>query len=93
MGDDTIGTITGKATFQHVSIFREGEKVRVLGTYMGDDTTTYEAPPGSVRIGGLEVMVGDEEAVTVTPTEEDGWVWVTATEEELLITNEEPEDE
>ncbi|AGM10945.1 hypothetical protein M193_gp100 [Halorubrum tailed phage 7] len=86
-----IGTIEGTATFKHVSVYREGDMVRVLGTYVDDDTTLYEAPPDSVHVGGLKMTVGNEEAVTFVPTD-DEWVWVTSTGEELHITQEEPED-
>lgn len=85
MSDDTIGTVTGTGTFNHVSVYRENDMVRVLGTYTDGGTTLYEAPPDSVRVGGLEMMVGDEEAVTLTPPD-DEWVIVEATEDELRIT-------
>jgi len=85
-GDDVIGSVTGTATFKHVSIYREENGlVRVTGTYSDNSATTYEAPPGSVSVEGIEITVGDTEAVTLTPKNEESWIIIEATETELLI--------
>jgi len=86
-GDDVIASIEGTATFNHVIIYREGEMVRLAGTYSEESETVYEGPPGCIFIEGMQMVVGDSEAVTLEANEGE-WIWVEATEDELRITSE-----
>ena len=92
MGDKSIGTITGTATFEMVEILKqESGKVRGVGAYM-EDSTTYETDKSRVRIGGMKLNYL-EHSMALEPTEDKKFIWVEATEDELRITFEKPEDE
>lgn len=89
MTEDPIGTITGVTTFERVSINPDGNYVRVIGDYDGDQTT-YETHISNVFIGGISLnLIHDE--FWLRPKEGD-YLYVEATEEELRITEEEPND-
>lgn len=91
--DNTIGSITGTATYESVEIEPQPDgTTHVTGYYMGD-ATTHNVPAGCLFIGGLPVEFDGENSVAINPDADDEWVWVTATEDHLLITKEEPEEE
>lgn len=84
MTDDTIGTITGTATFEAVEILKQSDtKVRVVGSYMGD-TTTYETERSRVRLFGNKFDYL-EHSFAIRPEGDDEWIEVEATEDRLLI--------
>lgn len=91
MGDnDIIGTVTGTATFERVRIEPGQNLIKVYGQYNGDPhATIYEFERGRLRIGGLAITPG-EDPIYVDPEDDDGWVWVEATEGTLDITKGEP---
>jgi hypothetical protein len=88
--DDIIGTITGVATFEKIAVSKaSGGRVRVHADY-GESETIYEAHQDNVFIGGLNLdLIHDE--FWLRP--EDGkFLYVEATEEELRITEDNPND-
>lgn len=90
--DSPIATITGTATFNSVEIKPQSDATTNVTGYYHGDTTTYNVPPGCLFIGGLPVEFDGENSVAINPEADDEWVWVTATEDHLLISDEEPED-
>lgn len=91
--DNVIGSIEGRATFDRVVIrpSSDGDRIYVAGHYM-NDTTTYSAPEYSVKVGGVVLGQLDGEFELLPSDEIDGWVWVEATKDELLITAEKPQE-
>lgn len=91
MSDDVIGSIEGTATFQKVKVRQyDGDRIEVAGKYHGDETT-YSAPPDSVFIGGMNVSQLSDKLV-LEPRDDD-YLWVEATEDELRITKDKPNDD
>ena len=88
----TIGSVTGTATYNHVRIWPEGNSIRVQGTYMGEDTLTYEGPEGCLCIDGMEATLNDEAVHELEPDSSDGWIFVTATEDYIHISSENKEE-
>lgn len=92
MTDDVIGSIEGTATFETVDIHTDPEgHYRVQGSYHGDKTT-YQVPKDCLYIGGFSANLFSEGSLTLQPTDDEGWVWVEATEDALYITEEEREE-
>lgn len=92
MPDDIIGSVTGTATFEVVKIrpsVDDDDRIEVAGRYL-DSHTTYSAPDDEVFLGGLQLteLAGK---LCVEHPDDDGWVWVEATETELRITKENPD--
>jgi hypothetical protein len=91
MTDDTIGTIEGIATFNWVEINTDKHQsvVRVHGYYEGS-TTTYETDRERVRVGGMTIQMTFD-SMKLEPTE-GNYLYVEATEDELRITEDKPND-
>lgn len=91
MSDDPIGTITGTATFDAVDVIpQDGEKVRVRGQY-GQSETVYETDHDRLYIAGAQAALS--EGTLSLHAGEGSWLWVKATDDELRITKEKPENE
>lgn len=89
--DEVIGSITGTATFDYIVVTeKDYGRVEVIGVY-DEDTTHYTCAEERVRLGGFPIrqMEGYFE---IEPADEDGWVWVEATDELLKISPEKPAD-
>lgn len=63
--------------------------MEIAGKYHGDGTT-YTAPEDSVFIGGMKLSQLSGSKIVLKPANDD-YLWVEATEDELHITNEKPE--
>jgi hypothetical protein len=88
MSEDPIGTITGVATFEKVAVCKaERGRVRVFGDYQ-ESRTTYETHQDNVFIEGLSLdLIHDE--FWLRP-EEGNFLYVEATEDELRVTERDP---
>jgi hypothetical protein len=84
------GTVSGVMTFDYVEIAPKEDTttVVVIGTYDGD-LTHFECDQSQVLVGGLRLRATFD-AIQLEPDDEDEWVEVEATSDELRITSEKP---
>lgn len=91
--DNVIGSIKGTATYEKVKIGSERDGYYHVEGIYGESKTIYQVPNGFLYIGGLEADPHTNSVLTLEPEDDDGWVWVEATEDDLRITKEEPDNE